>query len=246
MFLTILRMCAGTAVVGVTAMVQVLICLVLLPSRTARIRSCIVFQRATGGLCLWLCGSTLTVTGKEHLDKNRPAIYVVNHTSMVDLFIALKLMPLGSVGIVKKEVIYYPFFGQLYLLTGHLRVDRSRNDKAVASMKELGELVRKARLSIFMSPEGTRSRDGRLLPFKKGPAHMAMQTGLPVVPVVVHGAYRAWQRGKFAIRATNIKVQVFPAIDTSAWTPEKSEEATRQIRQVFLDHLADDQLPLAP
>lgn len=244
MIVTLLRLFAGTTVLGVMCLVQAIILLALLPSRTARIRSCIVFERTVGIACLWLSGSRLSVTGAEHLDPNRPALYVVNHTSMLDLFVALRLMPYGSVGVVKKEVIYYPFFGQLYLLTGHLRVDRSSNDKAVASMKELAGVVNAARLSIFMSPEGTRSRDGRLLPFKKGTVHMAIQTGLPVVPIVIHGAYKGWKRAEFAIHKTCIEVEVMPAIDTSDWSADRSSEATEQIRQVFLDHLRPDQLPL--
>lgn len=242
--LAVFRLTTGLAVVAGASVLQAVILLFLLPSRTARIRSSIVFERLTGHACLWLSGCKVELEGREHLDPSRPAIYVVNHTSIMDLFIALKYMPYGCVGVVKKQVIFYPFFGQLYLLTGHLRIDRGNHVGAVASMKSLAELVRKARLSIFISPEGTRSRDGRLLPFKRGMAHLALQTGLPIVPIVVVGAYGAWRSDSLAVRGGSIRVKVLPAVDTSAWTAERSAEATEEIHRIFRSHLPPDQLPV--
>jgi 1-acyl-sn-glycerol-3-phosphate acyltransferase len=165
---TLLKLTFGILMVAIGATIQSIICLLLLPSRIWRIRSCVFVEKFVGWGGLWITGCSVKVTGREHLDHKRPAIYLVNHTSMVDLFVAMVLMPLGAVGIVKKEVIYYPFFGQMYLLTGHLRIDRSNREAAVASMKSLAELVHRGGLSIFIAPEGTRSRSGRLLPFKKG------------------------------------------------------------------------------
>ncbi len=181
MVFTALKLTVGLAVIAGVAVLQTLILLAVLPSRTTRIRSCIVFERLVGFSCVWLSGCRLSVTGREHLDRRRPAIYALNHTSLIDLFLVLRLMPYGSVGVAKKEVVRYPFFGQMYLLTGHLRIDRGHHTAAIASMRSLGDLVRRARLSIFITPEGTRSHDGRLLPFKKGLVHLALQTGLPVV-----------------------------------------------------------------
>lgn len=173
----------------------------------------------------------------------RPAIYVVNHTSLMDLFIVLRFMPYGSVGVMKKEVIFYPFFGQLYLLSGHLRLDRGHHAAAIASMRSLADLVHRARLSIVISPEGTRARDGRLLPFKRGMAHLAIQTGLPIVPIVIHGAHQAWRSDSLSVKGGSILVEVLAAVDTGAWSPEKTAEATEQIHRVFREHLPPEQQP---
>lgn len=235
---------SGLTVVAVASVLQVIILLFLLPSRTARIRSCIVFEKLVGHACLWLCRCRVEISGREHLDAGRPAIYVVNHTSIMDLFVALRFMPYGSVGVVKKEVVYYPFFGQMYLLTGHLRLDRGRHESAVASMRALGDLVRKAKLSIFMSPEGTRSRDGRLLPFKRGLVHLAIQTGLPVVPVVIQGTHEAWRSDSLAVSGGAIKVTVLPAVDTASWSSEESARAIEEIHRLFREHLPASQQPL--
>ncbi|MBM4356375.1 MAG: 1-acyl-sn-glycerol-3-phosphate acyltransferase [Deltaproteobacteria bacterium] len=237
---------AGLAVVAGASVLQAVILLVLLPFRSARIRSCIVFERIVGHACTRLAGARIEISGRGHLDPRRPAIYVVNHSSMLDLFITLRYMPFGAVGVVKKEVIYYPFFGQLYLLTGHLRVDRGHHAAAVASMRSLGELVRRAKLSIVMSPEGTRARDGRLLPFKRGMAHLAIQTGLPIVPVVIMGAHRVLRSDSLSVRGGTVRVQVLPAMSTSHWTVERTNEATEEIHRVFRDHLPEDQQPASP
>jgi 1-acyl-sn-glycerol-3-phosphate acyltransferase len=237
------KLLTGLILVGVGAVLQTVILLVLLPSRVARIRSCIVFERLIGYSCTWLAGVRLTLSGAEHLDSCRPAIYVLNHTSIIDLFITLRIIPYGSVGVVKQEVVRYPFFGQMYLLTGHLRVDRGRHAAAVAKMQALGELVRRAKLSIFISPEGTRSRDGRLRPFKKGVVHLALQTGLPVVPVVVQGAYKIWKKSGLALRGGPVRVDVLPPVDTSGWSAEQTDEAIEQIHALFRRQLPAEQQP---
>jgi len=168
-----IKLVGGLAVVGAASLMQTAILLALLPSRTARIRSCIIYERLVGYSVSWLIGCRISIIGKENLNFRRPAIYVFNHTSIADLFITLRILPFGTVGVMKKEIVRYPFFGQVYLLTGHLRVDRSRQNLAISQMRSLGEFVRDRKLSIIMSAEGTRSKDGRLLPFKKGIAHMA-------------------------------------------------------------------------
>ena len=240
---TTLRMTAGLSVLAVAAGLQLVILVVLLPSRLARIKSCIFFARFVGFSSLSVLGCRMTVSGREHLDPARPAMYVVNHTSIMDLFVGMSLMPYGCVGIAKKEIIYYPFFGQVYLLCGHLRIDRKSRDTAVASMKSLAQLVRRGKLSILMSPEGTRSRDGRLLPFKKGFVHLAMQTGLPVVPIIIHGANRSWRADSLAAHGVHVRVEVLPAVDTSGWTADTTDEGAEEIHALYRQRLSAEQLP---
>ena len=239
-----IRLLLGLTAVGLAAGLQTLILLALLPSRAARIRSCIVFERIAGYSCSWLTGCRLTISGREHLNNQRPAIYVVNHTSLVDLFIVMRIIPGSAVGIAKKEIVRYPFFGQMYLLTGHLRLDRGRHAAAVASLQALSKLVRTHKLSIIMSPEGTRARDGRVQPFKKGMVHLALQTGLPVVPIVVRGAHRVWQSDSLTLRAAQVSVDVLPAVSTNHWSAEDTDAAVEEIHAIYRRALPPDQLPL--
>jgi 1-acyl-sn-glycerol-3-phosphate acyltransferase len=200
---------------GSTAIIVVL--LLLIPWRVARVKVCNFYGKTVGRTITWLAGVTPNVAHRERLDTTMPAIYVSNHTSTLDLFIGIWLCPYGGCGVLKKEVARVPFFGQLALLSGHLLIDRGNKERAVEALKGTAEFVKKNRLGIWIMPEGTRSRDGHLLPFKKGFVHMAIAAGLPVVPVVVHGAHKNWEKGTFRFQPMTLDIEVLEPIDTSAW-----------------------------
>lgn len=240
------RISAGCAAMAAAGIVQGGILLALLPRRLERIRACNYFGKVMGRLFMRLSGAPLTMDGMEHLNRDRPAIYISNHSSILDIFLAIWLSPVGTVGVAKREVALYPVFGQLYLLSGHLLIDRGRSERAVASIRKLGEYVRQHRLSIFLWPEGTRSRSGRLQPFKKGVVHLAIQTGLPVVPIVVQGAQRSWRKGTYTVRPEPIHVTVLPAIATTDWSEERIDEILEELREAFSKHLPEEQRPRAP
>jgi len=244
--LSLAKIAIGWCYMMVAFVVLATILLVLLPSRIARIKACNHFGTITGSFYVWLSGCSLTVTGREHLDPAKPAIFASNHSSALDIFIAIWLSPTGTVGVAKKQVIWYPLFGLLYALSGHLRIDRGNSKRAIASMKELAAIVTKHHLSIFIWPEGTRSRTGRLLPFKKGIVNLAVQTGLPVVPFIVTGAHKSWEARTHTIVGVPIRLDVLPPIDTSAWSTARMDEALEEIHAAFRAVLPPDQQPLPP
>jgi 1-acyl-sn-glycerol-3-phosphate acyltransferase len=241
----VLRLFLGLIVLGFNTTLCMIACALLMPSRVARIKVCNYYGKVTGPLMMKVSGCPLEFEGMEHLDGDRPAIYVSNHTSIVDIFLAIWLSPVGTVGIAKKEVVYYPFFGQMYLLSGHLRIDRGKSEKARASLAALGEVVRQNKLSIYIWPEGTRSRSGRLLPVKKGVVFMAEQTGLPVVPIVVAGAHEAWVKNTLRMSPVPIKVTILPPIDTSTWTGKTADAHALEIHEAFRSALPAEQQPAA-
>ncbi len=239
-----LKVGAGLALLAISFVVFGVLLVILLPSQVLRIKLCNYYGKTVGRAIVWLVRCRVTVEGKEHLDRHRPAIYVSNHTSMIDIFIAIWLSPVGTVGIAKKEVIYYPFFGQLYMVSGHLRIDRGNSPKAIRSLQKLSEKVRTSKLSIFLWPEGTRSRNGRLQPLKKGLYHLAVQTGLPVVPMVVLGAHKSWEKHSMHIHGVPILVKVLPPIDTSDWGERDPEDALAEVHRQFKETLPEEQKPL--
>jgi len=243
--LSMAKITTGCAALAAGGVVQGGILLALLPSRRSRIRACNYWGKVIGRFFMHLSGSPLTIDGTEHLDRDRPAIYVSNHSSVVDIFLAIWLSPVGTVGIAKKEIALYPIFGQLYLLSGHLLIDRGHSKRAVASLRNLADYVRRHKLSIFLWPEGTRSRSGRLQPFKKGVVHLAIQTGLPVVPIVVRGAHRSWSKDTYTVRPTPIEVRVLAPVATDKWTEDNIDEALEELRGRFLANLPDEQQPLS-
>jgi 1-acyl-sn-glycerol-3-phosphate acyltransferase len=239
------RVLIGLVYMSIAAPLQMLLMLLLVPWRGARIRLCNYWGWVSGRFVLWLSGSTVHVHHPERVRADRQVIYVSNHTSVLDIFLGIWISPAGTVGVAKKEVVWYPFFGQLYWLSGHLRIDRGDRGRALAAMDELASIVRRNRLSIWIWPEGTRSRTGRLLPFKKGIYHLALETGLPVQPVVVRGAQRAWGKGGMRIEPTTIEVEVLEPIDTSSWKDRPIEACLEEVHDVFLAALPLEQHPLA-
>ncbi|XP_051152277.1 1-acyl-sn-glycerol-3-phosphate acyltransferase-like [Andrographis paniculata] len=225
----------------VTTFVWAIIMLLLLPWPYQRIRQGNIYGHVTGRMLMWILGNPIRIEGAEY-SKNR-AIYISNHASPIDIFLIMWLTPPGTVGIAKKEIIFYPLFGQLYVLANHLRIDRSNPTAAIESMKAVAGAVVENNLSLILFPEGTRSKDGRLLPFKKGFVHLALQTHLPIVPIVLRGTHRAWRKGSLHVRPTPITVKYLPPISTDDWTAEKVEDYVKLVHGVYLKHLPESQRP---
>ncbi|KAF2285776.1 hypothetical protein GH714_007745 [Hevea brasiliensis] len=138
----------------VTTFIWALIMLLLLPWPYERIRQGNIYGHVTGRMLMWILGNSVKIEGAKF--SNEKAIYISNHASPVDIFLMMWLTPTGTVGIAKKEIIWYPLFGQLYVLANHLRIDRSNQTAAIQSMKEAACAVVKNNLSLIIFPEGTR------------------------------------------------------------------------------------------
>ncbi|MEJ2603677.1 MAG: HAD-IB family hydrolase [Gammaproteobacteria bacterium] len=189
-----------------------------------------------------LAGMDLQVSGEQHLWSRRPAVFVFNHQSAADTVILAKLLRRDFTGIAKKELKSNPLIGPLMWATETVFVDRSNTGKAIEAMRPAVEAL-KSGLSIVLAPEGTRSLGDRLGPFKKGAFHLAMQAGVPMVPIVIHNATDALPKSGIFIRPATIKVEVLPPIPTDEWSTETIERHVRAVRRLFLEAL--DQLPEA-
>ena len=153
------------------------------------------------------------------------------------------ISPYGTCGVAKKEVVFYPFLGLLYLISGHLRVDRDNRQNAIRSMDAMVKVVRRHQLSIWIWPEGTRSHDGKLLPFKKGFAHLALATRLPIVPVVIHGAAAGWRKRSLRLTPVTLRIEVLDAIPTTHWDAARLDEHIEHVHAHFRAALAAPQSP---
>lgn len=243
---SLLRFSVGLVYMAIAVAIFMVICVFLAPWRGLRIRACNIFGHISGRFCLWLASASVTNAAecKARAEQFYPAIYVSNHTSALDIFVGIWLAPIGVVGIAKKEVVWYPFFGQLYAISGHLLIDRSNRAGAVEALSGLAKAISRYNLSVWMWPEGTRSRDGRLRPFKKGFAHLALATKLPIVPVVVTGAYKSWRKGSLTLEPTTVGIQILDPIPTTDWTAERLDEHIAAVHQRFADALPADQTPV--
>jgi 1-acyl-sn-glycerol-3-phosphate acyltransferase len=239
------RILLGFLCVAVASVLAVVLLVVLLPARSLRVAVSSCWAKAVGWGGLGMSGLKVEIVGRERMLVASPAIYVFNHTSILDVLIAMWICPLRTTAVAKKEVAFIPFVGLVYLLSGSLLVDRSDRDRAVAGLERQARFVRRARLPVVIWPEGTRSRTGRLLPFKKGFVHLALQTGLPVVPIVVSGAHLAWNAGSFRIAdGACVRVEILPPVATDGWSRATIADHVADLERMFREHLPPDQLPV--
>ena len=237
------RIGLGLLCVGVLVAAMTPLLVLLLPWRVGRIYVTNAFGSAIGHAVMWCAGCRVSVEGIENVSAARPAIYACNHTSILDAFTTIWLTPRGTVGVAKKEVFFYPFYGQAWWLAGHVFVDRRRTDRAKAALRRSAAFIRANALHLCILPEGTRSDSGRLLPFKKGIVHMAIETGLPIVPMVTMGLEQVWTRSSLLLRPANVKIVFLPAISSAGWSEGRIDEHIDEIRAPFLRTLPANQQP---
>ncbi len=179
------------------------------------------------------------LSGSEYLTSARPCVFVFNHQSKLDLPVMIHLVRGSATGVVKKEVGSLPVVGQILDAGGVVFIDRANSAKAIEQLVPVIDKIRDEGFSLVVSPEGTRSATPRVGTFKKGPFHIAMQAGVPVVPVVLRNAGEMMWRGAQLIKPGTVEVRVLPPVDTSAWRPETVGEHAEQVREMFLAALTD-------
>ena len=233
----LLRFVLGFTWLTLWSTVCMTLMILALPFRTLRIRIGNFCGKMIGPFITRIVGTKLINPDSQKLKNSGPAIYVTNHTSALDIFISMAICPYGGCGIGKKEVVRIPFFGWAYWLSGHLLIDRGNREKAVASMNKLSKFVNDKKLSIWIWPEGTRSMDGKLIPFKKGFVHLALATGLPIIPVIFHDAHKRWPAKTMQFYPGEVRVEVLNPIDTKDWNKDNIEAHVNQVKSVMSEAL---------
>lgn len=190
----------------------------------------------TGDLVTKMAGIELVVHNEEYLWSHRPAVFIFNHQSNVDLFIVSKLIRKNATAIAKKELKYYPVIGQLMQAAGVIFIDRGNREKAIEAMQPAVDAL-KSGTSLIIFPEGTRSYSYELGKFKKGAFHLAMQAGVPIVPVVIRNAHDVMPRGTNVFRPSAVEVKVLKPVSTKRWTPENMDGHIDKIRKRYLKEL---------
>ena len=196
-----------------------------------------VLATTWGELGTTLAGIDVHVTGESHLWSSRPAVFIFNHQSAVDVLLLCKLLRRDFVAISKEEVRRNPFFGPLFALAGTVFIDRFDRSRAIEALRPAIEALRSG-LSIAIAPEGTRMPSPRPGRFKKGAFHIAMAAGVPIVPIVFRNALDALPKHGFIVRPTQVDVVVHPPIETANWLHEDLERHIREIEDLYAATLA--------
>ena len=168
--------------------------------------------RTWARIILFFLGAKLAVEGLENLKKSNSYVVVSNHQSQIDIPILVAALPSNLRIIAKKELFKIPFLGWGMKAVGMLEIDRSNHKKSIDTLKKAEKIVREHQLSVLVFPEGTRSSDGKIHPFKKGPFILAINTGLPILPVSISGTGHITPKGKLQINKGQVKIVIHPPI----------------------------------
>jgi 1-acyl-sn-glycerol-3-phosphate acyltransferase len=160
-----------------------------------------------------LTGVRVETVGLDKLDPARTYIFMSNHVSNLDPPITVPLIPRRSSVMVKAELFKVPILGRSMRMGSLVPVDRAHRDAGIESVRIAKQVVQEQGLNMTIYVEGKRSFDGKLLPFKKGPFYLAMECGVPVVPVTIAGTFDLMPKGRFAIKPGTATVTFHPPIE---------------------------------
>jgi 1-acyl-sn-glycerol-3-phosphate acyltransferase len=193
--------------------------------------------RLWGKVQLRITGTRVRVQGLENIDPQKSYILVSNHQSTFDIFSLLGYLPLQFRWTAKAELFRIPFMGWAMTRTGYISIDRDSPKKAYRSMLRAAEVVRKG-TSVIIFPEGTRSPDGKLQPFKKGAFLIALKSQAAILPITIQGTSQIMRKGDWRTFPGRVQIQIDPPMDTAGSPPVKEEELSQKVRAVFLKNLA--------
>jgi 1-acyl-sn-glycerol-3-phosphate acyltransferase len=187
---------------------------------------------------LFVCGVRVRVRGRENIVPGRQYIGMMNHVNFFDPLVFQAAFRPALRGVEEESHFRWPVYGGTIRRLGMFPISRRDTAQAVETMRRAAAWVREhPRVSFGIMPEGTRTIDGRLGPFKRGGFLMAIETGLDILPVVQDGAYRISRKGSLMIRPGRIEVTLGPAIPAAGYGKDKVGELMERVRHIFLDRL---------
>ena len=176
----------------------------------------------------------VTVKGLSNVDPASPYIYMANHQSNFDIPVLLGHLTVQFRWLAKMELFKIPIFGRAMRKAGYISIDRYHRESAFESLEVAANKI-KSGVSVLIFPEGTRSRDGNIRPFKKGGFVMAIDSGVPIVPVVITGTRAIMPKGKFRVYPGHVSMIIHQPIGTSTYTRETKEALMESVRLVICE-----------
>ncbi len=181
----------------------------------------------------------VTVKGLSNIDPDKSYIYMSNHQSNYDIPILLGYLPVQFRWLAKIELFRIPLFGYAMKRAGYICIDRSNQKSAFESLKKAAGIIRDG-VSVMIFPEGTRSMDGNIGSFKKGGFVLAIESGVPILPVIIRGTYSVMPKSRLLIKPGKVTLQVLKPVETSDYTKETKDELMEKIRNIMCESIDDE------
>ncbi len=195
-------------------------------------RTYFVLGRLWARFNILISGVHVTLEGLENVDRKKPYIIMSNHQSHFDVLALIAYLPIQLRWVMKKELRHVPIFGIACARMGHIYIDRGNSGKARESLRVTAEKIRNG-ASVFFFPEGTRSPDGNLIPFKKGGFVMALAADVPILPITITGGRRILPKGSIKISPGKMKITIHKPVPVNSYTYETKEELIDRIRKII-------------
>lgn len=199
-------------------------------------------------ILLKLTNTKIEIIGMENILVGKPQIFMANHQSDFDILIVLGHLPSQFRWIVKKELFHIPLFGKAMRNAGYIEIDRQNHEKAMRSLDIAARKIQEGK-SVMSFPEGTRSKDGTIKPFKPGMFHLALTSGIPIVPISIIGAGEIMPKRSLQIKPGKIVMIIDRPIDVKDYSPENRQELIERVRHVIIEncekykHRSQEKLP---
>lgn len=228
------------AVVTIVAATVVLaLTLILISLFTSSGRPGYVISRIWAWVCSRALGVAASLHGAEKVAPGTSYVVTPNHQSNADILALLRMLPTPYRWVIKRELVKIPVFGWGLARTGAVSIDRSNTAQAVERLRKSVDKL-KGGWSLLIYPEGTRTRDGNVQPFKKGAFMLAVNTGIPILPVTVNGAFKMLPKSAYLPIPGHVAITIGDPIPTEGLTQADVPELMERTRQAVLKHFDPD------
>jgi 1-acyl-sn-glycerol-3-phosphate acyltransferase len=193
------------------------------------------YARLWGKVALTANRVKVEMTGMEHLKGEGPYIFMSNHQGSYDIFALLGCLPFQFKWLAKKELFSIPFFGWTMAAAGYVSIDREGTRETVEAMNEAAQKIQDG-MSVVVFPEGSRSPDGAIQPFKKGGFTLAIKSGVPIVPITITGSREIMPRDRLTITSGKIQIQMGYPIETQDCSLKERESLMEKVRKAISEN----------
>lgn len=183
-------------------------------------------------------GTRVEYLGIEHARGHLPCIFISNHQSNVDTWAVTPALPLATKYVIKESLFRWPILGRTLRRAEYVPIDRRDRIRAIESLRLAGERVREGS-PVIVFAEGTRSRDGRLAEFKKGPFYMALQARVPIIPVAISGSFEILRPGEWRVYPGTVQVRFLPPVDVTLFQPDDVNGLLLETRRRIAEALGE-------